>query len=97
MRYWPLLLVCALCLDWTRLSGTVKGVNLKDSTLTIQDKEGDLLIVPIDYQVKIIEKSGGRKELKTISLDDKVTLTRTPMEKPKEDSEGLAPPESAPR
>lgn len=86
-----------VCLQWTRLTGVVKGINLKDSTLTIQNRDGDLLIVPIDYQVNIIEKHEEMRDLKHLVLDEKVTLVCTPADKPKEDTEGLAPPEPAHR
>ncbi len=82
---------CATCLDWTRLSGVVKGVNQKDSTVTIQNRDGDLLTVPIDYQVTMIAKSGEARTIKTVKLDDKLTLTRIVSEKPREDTEGLTP------
>ena len=85
---------CAVCIDWTRLTGTVKAVNLKDSTVTIQNKEGDLLTVPVDYQVTMIEKHDEVRSLKTLHIDEKITLTRIQAEKPREDSEGLQPPES---
>ncbi len=89
---WLLVAVaCATCLEWTRLSGVVKGVNLKDSTVTIQNREGDFLTVPIDYQVSMIAKSGEARTIKTVKLDDKITLTRIQAEKPREDSEGLVP------
>ncbi len=85
--------VCSVCIDWTRLSGTVKSVNLKDSTVTIQNREGDLLTIPVDYQVSILEKHGEIRGLKTLHIDEKITLTRIQAEKPREDSEGLQPPE----
>ena len=84
--------VCAPCIDWTRLKGTVKSVNLKASTLRIQNSDGDVFDVPIDYQVKIIEKKEAGKQLKDVQLDSKVTLIRTPSEQPKEDTEGMVPP-----
>lgn len=94
-----LVAACVACLDWTRLSGTVKGINLKDSTVTIQDHDGDLLTVPVDYQVKVIEKHGELRTLRNIQLDEKITLTKTPMEKPPEtdDSTGMAQPEPTQR
>lgn len=89
--------VCLPCVEWTRLSGKVKGINLKDSTVTIQDRDGDLLTVPVDYQVKLIERHEEMRDLKHLVLDEKITLTRTPMEKPQEDMTGMAAPESTPR
>lgn len=88
-----LAVVCSICIDWTRLSGVVKAINLKDSTVTIQNRDGDLLTVPVDYQVSIEEKHGEIRNLKSLKLDEKVTLTRIQAEKPREDSEGLVPPE----
>lgn len=90
------LAVCVACVDWTRLTGRVKGINLRETALTIQNRDGDLLTVPIDYQVKIVESHGEIRDLKHIELDEKVTLTRIPAEKPKEDTEGLVPPEPSP-
>lgn len=86
--------VCAACLEWTRLSGTVKSVNLKDQTVTIENREGDLFTVPVDYQVRIKTKSEPDRlgmELKGLKLDDKITLTRIATEKPHDDTEGLVP------
>jgi hypothetical protein len=85
---------CLPCVEWTRLSGTVKGINLRSSTLTIQNRDGDLLTVPVDYQVKIVEKHGEIRDLKALALDEKVTLLRVPAEAPApEDMTGMAPPE----
>ncbi len=89
-------IICAVCLEWTRLSGTVKIVNLKDDTVTIQNRDGDLLTVPVDYQVSIIEKHGEIRSLKSLKLDEKITLTRVQAEKPRQDSDGLTPPEQFP-
>jgi hypothetical protein len=75
-----------MCVGWTRLTGRVKGINLKDSTVTIQDRDNDLLTIPVDYQVKIIEKHDELRDLKHLVLDDKITLINTPAEKPKDDS-----------
>lgn len=97
MRRALVVAACAACLDWTRLSGTVKSINLKDATVTIQNRDGDLLTVPVDYQVKIIEKHGEMRDLKSLALDEKITLTRTPMDKPVEDSGGMAMPEPSQR
>jgi len=85
--------VCAQCVEWTRLTGTVKGINLKDSAIVIQMKDGDILTVPVDYQVKIVNKHNELRGLKQVELDEKVTLTRVPADKPIEDTEGLAPPD----
>ena len=88
MKRLAVLLVAALmCVDWVRFTGTVKAINLKASTLTIQVKDGDLITIPIDYQVKIADKGGDIRSLKDIQLDQKVTLTRTPAEMPRDDSE----------
>ncbi len=87
-RYLYLLAACA-CIQWTRLSGTVKGINLKDMTLTLQD-HGDVLTVPIDYQVKITARHGDLVDLKKLSLDEKVTLINTPSDKPKDVPDDMA-------
>lgn len=87
----------AVCVEWTRLSGTVKIINLKAETVTIQNKDGDLLSVPIDYQVKITEKGGELRDLKHLSLDEKIVLTRIQSDIPKDDTEGMALPEPAQR
>ena len=92
-----MVIAVALCVEWTRFSGTVKAVNLKASTVTLQDKNGDLFTIPVDYQVNIVEKSGDIRALKDVHLDEKVTLTRIQFEQPKEDTEGLAQPEPSQR
>jgi len=74
--------ICSPCIDWTRFSGTVKAVNLKDSTVTIQNKDGDLITIPIDYQTKITERRGELKGLAALELDEKVTLIRRPSVEP---------------
>ncbi len=77
MKKWLIAaVVCSACIDWTRLSGTVKAINLKDSTVTIQNRDGDLLSVPIDYQVKMTEKNGELRNLGNLKLDEKITLIR---------------------
>jgi hypothetical protein len=81
--------VCAACLQWTRLTGKVKGVNLKDSSVTIQNRDGDLLTVPVDWQVNIVEKKTGLVHggsVKDLKLDENITLINTPSEKPKEET-----------
>lgn len=91
------LTACAMCLDWTRLKGTVKAVNLRDSTVTLENRDGDLMIVPVDYQVKLIEKNDEMRDLRHLVLDEKITLIKTPQEKPIDDTSGMAPPESPQR
>lgn len=77
MNRWALVVAAAcLCVEWTRLAGKVKAINLRDSTVTIQNRDGDLLTVPVDYQVKIIEKHGELRDLKHLALDERITLTR---------------------
>ncbi len=88
--------VCVPCVEWTRLSGTVKGINLKSSTVTIQNRDEDLLTIPIDYQVTMMEKHQELRSLKTLHLDEKITLLRVPAEAPIEDTSGMAPPERVP-
>jgi hypothetical protein len=83
-----------MCLDWTRLTGSVKAINLKNGTVTIQNRDGDLLTIPVDYQVKIVERHGEIRELKTLALDEKVTLLRVLADAPPpEDMTGMAQPE----
>lgn len=82
---------CSPGVEWTRLKGRVKAVNLKSHSLTIENKDGDLLTIPIDYQVKMMDKAGVLHVLKDIQLDDKLILTRTPEEQPLEDGSGLVP------
>lgn len=77
MKHWLIAaIVCTACIDWTRLAGTVKAINLKDSSVTIQNRDGDLLTVPIDYQIKITEKHDELRSLANLHLDEKVTLIR---------------------
>jgi len=77
MKNWFVVaIVCTACIDWTRLAGTVKAINLKDSSITIQNRDGDLLTVPIDYQIKITEKHDELRSIGNLHLDDKVTLIR---------------------
>lgn len=95
MNKWPVVLltaavVCAPAVDWTRFQGTVKSINLKAQTLTLAESSGDLFTIPIDYQVKIIEKKA-IKRLVDIELDAKVTLVRTPAEPTLDDNVGLVP------
>lgn len=68
--------VCVPCIDWTRLSGTVKAINMKESTVTIQNRDGDLMTIPLDYQIKITEKHDEIRTLTTLHLDEKITLIR---------------------
>ncbi len=77
--------------EWTRFKGTVKAVNLKSPSITLQNSDGDLFTVPIDYQVKIIDKKNVLHVIKDVEIDDKITLLRVISEKPVEDTEGLVP------
>lgn len=77
--------VCAPGIDWTRLSGTVKAINLKESNVTIQNRDGDLLTIPVDYQVKITEKHGEMRNMSNLRLDEKITLIRIQVLKLEED------------
>ena len=82
---WVALIAAACaCLEWTRLTGIVKGINLKDSILTLENREGDLLAVPVDWQVQIREKDKDTyvASLKDLKLNEKVTLTRIVSDKP---------------
>lgn len=80
-----------LCVDWTRFKGTVKAVNLKDNTVTILNRDGDLLTIPVDYQVTILDKSGDTRALKDLQLDQKITLTRTAKLAPPPEDNGDVP------
>lgn len=95
MKIKPILIAvaCVACLEWTRLAGTVKSVNLKESTVTIQNRDGDLLTVPVDYQVTMIEKHDEMRSMKTLKLDEKITLTRIQADKPVDDTSGMVQPE----
>lgn len=97
MKRFILLVACIACIDWTRLKGTVKSVNLKDSKVTIQNDAGDLLTIPVDYQVKVMEKRGEMRALKDLQLDEKIILIKTVADQPKDDTEGLVPLESSQR
>ncbi len=68
--------VCAACVDWTRFSGTVKALNMKENTVTIENRDGDLLVIPIDFQVKITERHGELLGFSSLKLDEKITLIR---------------------
>lgn len=90
--------VCVPCVDWTRFTGYVKKVDLHLSTVTIQLKGGDkdIIIVPVDYQVKIESKGKQVQGLKDLSLDEPITLLRVPSDPAPsavEDMSGMAPPE----
>lgn len=84
-------LLWAADVEWTRLKGTVKSINLKASTLMIVNSDGDPLTIPIDYQVKIIDKKNTIHRLQDTELDSKITLIRTISEKPVEEADGLLP------
>ncbi len=88
--------VCA-CVDWTRLSGIVKATNLKTQTVTLLNRDGDLLTIPVDYEVQIVEKNEGKRDLAHLKLDEKVTLLRVPEDRPPDDTTGMASPEPGPR
>lgn len=81
-----LVVAACVCVEWTRFTGTVKSVDLKKSTVTIQIKGGDILTIPVDYQVKIIEKHDESRDLKHLELDEKITLINTPSDQPKQES-----------
>jgi hypothetical protein len=86
---------CTPCIEWTRFSGIVKAVNLKSSTVTIQLKGGDLVTIPVDYQVRLHEKRDELRGLKDLVLDEKVTLLRVPSDPlppSTEDTTGMAQP-----
>ena len=63
--------------QWSRFRGTVKSINGKTSSLTIQNKEGDLFTIKVDEDVEIV--SGKEvKKLRDIAIDDKVVLVYMP-------------------
>lgn len=89
---------CAVCVDWTRFVGRVKKVDLQNSAVTIENNDGDILTVPYDYQVTIFvgdEPVHDLKALVQVKRNAKITLTRTPQEKPVSDNDmtGMAQPE----
>ena len=77
--------------EWTRFIGRVKAINLKAQTVTIQDRDGNLYTIPVDYQVKMLNKEHELLTLKNLDIDQKITLIRVPAEAPRDDSEGLVP------
>ncbi len=79
-------IACSPCIDWTRLSGTVKAINLKESTVTIQNRDGDLMTIPVDYQVKMTEKHDEMRTIHNLKLDEKITLIRIQSIQPKDES-----------
>ena len=89
MKRWvTLLTACAVCIEWTKLKGTVKAIDQMHSTITIVDRNGGLLKVPMDYQVQIIDKHGEIvTSFKRLKLDNEVTLINTPMEPPPKEEE----------
>lgn len=87
-----IVVVCTPCIDWTRMKGTVTGINMHAYTMTLRDHDGNIFTVPIDYQVQIIDSKNVAHVLKDVRLDDKVTLIHILTDKPPEDTEGLVPP-----
>lgn len=86
-KLWMVAMVCAMCIDWTRIRGTVKNINQKTKTVAIQNRDGDVLTVPIDEDVKIVLGKADEVTFKDIKLDQRVTLIRIPTEpKPKDES-----------
>ena len=63
--------------EWSRLKGTIRQVNYKTSTISIQDESGDLFKLKIDGDVTI-QMGKQDKALKDVKLDDKVTLIYSP-------------------
>jgi hypothetical protein len=63
--------------QWSRLNGTVKGINGKRSEITVQNKEGDLLTITVTDDVSIVRKKDVVK-LKDVAIDDRVTLVNIP-------------------
>jgi hypothetical protein len=69
--------VASATVQWSRFKGTVKSVNGKTSTVTIQNREGDLLTVAITEDVQIFVGKEV-KQLREVSIDEKVTLVYSP-------------------
>ena len=63
--------------QWTRFKGTVKSLNYKTSSITIQNADGDLFSLKLDKDVKI-KKDKGEVSLDSVELDDKITLLYLP-------------------
>jgi hypothetical protein len=90
-------LATCTCVDWVRIAGTVKAVNLKAQAVVVENKDGDLFTIPVDFQVKLTDKGGEPKFLKDLQLNEKVILTKTVADLPKDDTEGMAQPEPTQR
>lgn len=64
-------------ISWSRFKGTVKAIDYKASTLTIQNSEGDLVGIKVNGDVTIRQ---GKDDvpLSKVQIDDKVTLFFAP-------------------
>lgn len=88
MRKGCWLVAAAVCLSvqWTRFTGVVKALNLRESSLTLELKGGEIVTIPVDYQVKIkTKKDSVVRQLKDLELDDKVVVTQIPAAEPPKD------------
>ena len=62
---------------WSRFKGTVKAINGKTSTVTIQNGEGDLITVKVDNDV-ILGRGKEEIKLSDVKIDDKLILIFVP-------------------
>jgi len=69
---------------WSRFKGTVKAINGKTSTVTIQNSEGDLITVKIDADV-ILGRGKEEIKLSDLKIDDKLILLFVPKAPPAKD------------
>ena len=79
--------ICQANVRWTRFTGRVKHVDLKENRLTIQNKEGDLIDLKVDRDVTVIVDNEARR-LQEITYGDKVVVMNSPKApEPKEEGE----------
>lgn len=61
---------------WPRLEGIVKAVNVKAQTLTVQKREGDIVVLKLDKDVDLVGSTGPK--LSDIKPGDKVAVFTMP-------------------
>jgi hypothetical protein len=77
----------AACIEWTRLRGTVKRLDFQRKMVVIENRDQDVLTVPVDEDVRFLTRKNDAVEFKDVQLDQRVTLIRIPNEpKPKEET-----------
>lgn len=65
-------------IQWTRFKGQVKALDLKANRITLQNKEGDLVGVFIDGDVRI-SRGSNEVALGDVQMDDKIVVTHIPV------------------